>query len=333
MWCRGTPSIPSRRRIAAMSPGGPHTKHSRCAISGTPRRSAGTLEQVGTVVTDFGTGDHMNRHVGGAPKLTELLFEDDVFRALDAIQQHDVGAALDRLEECSQRGDPDAARDQQHPTARAPLGGERTEWSFREHARATLDPLQSVRVIAQVFHGDTQVFASRRGRERERMRLPPPARSDEPPQEELAGLRVERVEVASADVYRRNARRFALHSFDTQAMAPIVMHRYEDSPPQQHPEHEGVQAHPPHACRAVAVEVSPDGELMCERERDCEVCVQMHEVPRLPVELAPRHAYRGHRDRDKQREPDPGHQHIGVVRDKVARLIPRVTRCRPARTR
>ena len=102
---------------------------------------------------------------------------------------------------------------------------------------------------------------------------------------------------------------------------PGVEHdRPSNSPDRDRSEHRDVQPDPPHTSDAVGAEVGTDGDLVCDREHNREVRVEVDRVPRLPPELAPGDS-NGRRSHDEQ-EPEANvrHQHVGIVRDEVTRL-------------
>ena len=204
----------------------------------------------------------------------------------------------------------------------ATIGGEGAVRPLGEHAYAGPDALQAGGVVAEVLHRDAKAIVPRRGRQRERMRLKPSRRCHEPPQEELSGLRVDEVEIATAYLDRHDTRRLAFHRMNAEVVAKIQTPRLDHAPPEHRSERGEVEDDPPRACRTVAAEVGADGELVRERERDREVRVEMDEVPRLTLQLASGDLDGRHTHRDEHREADPGHEDVGIVRHEIARLGP-----------
>ena len=146
------------------------------------------------------------------------------------------------------------------------------------------------------------------------------SRGEEPPQEELPRLRAELIEPAAAQIDRHDARRLVRTSRTRKSCRALNHTGRPDPPREQRAEHGDVERDPPHTRDAVAAEVGADRELMRERERDREVRVQVDRVPRLPRELAARRARGRHAHCDQEPETDDRHEHVGIVRDEVARL-------------
>lgn len=284
----------------------------------------GEAELVGLVVTDLRTREHVHHCSFLRHEPVELRPEDDGVVARDPEHQRHVSSLRrrERIHQRPQRRDPDAARQQQHGPPSMTILCEGAVWTLREHTRATAHRLQKTRVVTERFDRDAQPAIGRSGREGERMGLPPTVPGQEAPQEELPRLCTDLAELSSRDGDRNDTRALRIDAAHAKTVPRVEPQGLQDTPEDDGAEDCRVQRHPPEPSRAVVREVGADRQLVREPERDREVRVQMHEVPGLAPKAGPGKAHRGDGNCDEQREPDEGHQYVGVVREKAPGLLP-----------
>src|SRR4051812_28681957 len=102
------------------------------------------------------------------------------------------------------------------------------------------------------------------------MRGQPAVRREESPAEELAGLRVELVEVSAFDHDAHDAGAFGHDADDTQTMTTGLAERCKESVPHEQGEDVRVQERPGDWDQPMPGQVRPR-QLVQERERDAEV--------------------------------------------------------------
>ena len=86
-------------------------------------------------------------------------------------------------------------------------------------------------------------------------------------------------------------------------------------------ERDEVQRVPVGAGAGTTDELRAGGELVAERERDAEVGVQVHEVPRLVAQPAPHGDGRGHHHADQEVEPRDRRDHAWIAGDQPRDLV------------
>src|SRR2546427_470926 len=114
-------------------------------------------------------------------QLFELLAEDHVFVADDAVDHDDVSGHV--LHERANWRDPDSACDQDDLVAASRRFGEDAEGPFREDSCAGSDLRETAREIAQRFDRDPERATVRRCGKREGVRRPPTFPVEEAPEE------------------------------------------------------------------------------------------------------------------------------------------------------
>ena len=142
------------------------------------------------------------------------------------------------------RGDPDPAGDQERLAERAAVVGEDAERPLGEDTRPDRDLAELRAVVAEVLDRDPEGLPVGRLRDRERvLRVPEPLR-EEPPEEELPGLRPEPVEPAAGDAQRDHPGRLVDHLGDLHVVAERVDHRQEEPVPEHEHERADVEQAP-----------------------------------------------------------------------------------------
>ncbi len=240
--------------------------------------------------------------------------EQHLVRGAGTVDQvHSAGPGGKRLQQRAQRRHTDATGQQQHPTAPPRRRRERAVRSLRKHAHAGPKPPKAPRVVTGRLDGQPQEAPVRRGRQRERVGLPPAAGREEPPAEELAGLRAQRLQVPARDVHRDDARGLAPDGGDPHAVPQRQPQWPTGAEREQARRDRQVRAAPGHARDPVVGELGADRELMGEGEQHRQVGVQMQVVPGLVRQPAPHGARREPAHPDQQRQGNRGHEHVRFV--------------------
>ena len=210
--------------------------------AGRPAEEDVAIAKVGHELIEVGGGEQVSRRgvavvahdvVQPDPvfrrQLVELVAEHDVVVGQRPIDDGDVGRRREVVEQRPDRRDPDAAGDQRQTFVAPGVRGEPPERAVGDHGGAGRDRPEPGGVVARGLDGDAQPLAMGSGRQREWMGLPPHARGEEAPDEELAGPRSEAIEMAPADVERDDAGRFADDLLNPQPMPPRPHQRDEQA--------------------------------------------------------------------------------------------------------
>ena len=229
--------------------------------------------------------------------LLQLGPEDDVAVGDDAVKGDDVAVHL--LEQRANRSDADPACDQERLVDGAAVLGEDPERPLGEYPCPDRDLPELGAVVAEVLDGDPERVALGRLRERIRMLRVPEAFREEPPEEELAGLRVELVEVATGDPQRDDPGGLLDHVGDPQAEAERVDDRPGEPVPEDERQGARVERPPVVGGRQVEVEVVAVRDHVEPRERDPRVGGEVDRVPPLVGHPPPDDDERGDEDDDE----------------------------------
>ena len=213
--------------------------------------------------------------------------------------------------------------------------GERAERALGDHARARAAARAGRRVKSpSVLDRDAQPPAVGRGRERERMRLPPAVAREEAPGKNWPA-RAPRRSSATPPISSETTP--GATSGTTRSTRSRWRRPRASGTPSREPTSAASVADVERATSrrgrpALPDEVRAGGELVAERQRDREVGVEVHEVPRLVAQPAADDRDRADDDADQQHEPGGRREH---ARDSRERRPPRATaRCRrPPRSR
>ena len=189
-----------------------------------------------------------------------------------------------------------------------------------DHARPGRQRREPARVVADVLDRDAQPPPVRRGRQRERMRLPPVPARQEAPVQRLARAHRQALEPHAADLDRDDPRRLGHHALDPQPVAQRARDGEHQPQADQRPQRDGVQRPPVRAGDGLALELPAGGELMAEAQRDREVGRDVQRVPHAVGEPAADGHDRADDDDHQQAEPDGGQQHARVAREQVVGL-------------
>src|SRR5450756_638235 len=152
------------------------------------------------------------------------------------------------------------------------------------------------------------------------MGLPPARPIQEPPDRELAGFRIELIEVAARDVDGEDSARLLLHRLDVKAVARVGGEGSDDPVKKEGPADQDVQPAPVPDESWVPSEVDPGRQLMAESQRDRQVGIEMDEVPGFIREAASCDRDRHHDDGDHESKGDDGRQKALVAGYEVAQL-------------
>ena len=267
-------------------------------------------EQMAAFVGRVIAGDDLQPEAARRGERLELVAEDDVAFAQDAVDDDEV--AVHVLEQGTDRGDADAAADQQRLRARARRVGEDTERSFGNDARSDRDLRDAAREVAEVLHGDPERAAVGSSRQGERMRPPPVAAREEPPEEELSRLRAQPVEPTPRHVERHDARAFRHDVGDAKAEAQRVERRLAEAEHDEHGKRRDVEAPPVVGGDRVEHELVAGRDLVEPTERDARVGGEMHEVPRLVSQPSAHDHDRARDDGDEAGRADRRRDHPGI---------------------
>ncbi len=153
------------------------------------------------------------------------------------------------------------------------------------------------------------------------MRLPPAVAGEEAPAEELPGPGAQPLQADAADVQRDHPRPLGDDPLDPQPVAGAADQRLPDPEHQHGPERRDVEPDPVAARERVADEVAPRRDLVGEGQRDGQVGVEVHEVPRLVAQPPPHDDHRADRHADQQDEPRDGGDDARVGADHAPQLV------------
>jgi len=202
-------------------------------------------------------------------QVLQLLSEDDLLRAVHAVEENDIAEHL--FEQRADWRDTHAAGDKRDLLSLAHLLGKESDWSHDDHARTWLDLADPAGEVSKVLHRDTKRLPVRRSGERERMGLPYESRRKEAPEEELSGARCHSLEVAPSQPERHYS-----WSLDSHVChLALVLEGKEER--QEQPEHENegqgydVECRPAAGRPGIEEKVVAGGQLVEPRECNREV--------------------------------------------------------------
>ena len=201
---------------------------------------------------------------------------------------------------------------------------ERAERSLGQHPGARGEPGERRAVVAGALHRDPHQLVARYRGQRVRMRLPPQAAGEEAPPEELPWLGRQLFQVPPLDVDRHGVRRLLAHARHPELMAREVPEGHRDPVPEHERRDDEVQGRPPEPRDEAAGEGGAHSELVAERERDRQVCVEVQVVPGFVAHPAAHRAGGDHGDAEQQEPGDRRHQHVGVGGEQRRGLADRV---------
>ena len=174
-------------------------------------------------------------------------------------------------------------------------------------------------VVTELLDRDAQPTPVRRGRQGERVGLPPvPAGEEAPmqdwPESSAAGRG------RPADLKGDHAGRLGHHPLDPQPVAQRARHRQDDAKADERRQRQRVQRPPVRARDRLAQELVTGGQLVAEAERDRDVGAHVDGVPHPVGEPPADRHHRGDHDRHEQGEGDRRQQDPRVAGQQIARL-------------
>ena len=182
---------------------------------------------------------------------------------------------------------------------------------------------QRVAVVAEVLDGDPHPVRGRHRRQRVRVRLPPHAALQEAPVQELPARRLELVQVPARHGHRDHAGRFFLDGVDRHLVLEAARDRQapavdDDGAGGREPERQ-----PPGHGQRVTHEGRAGQDLVRDRERDCQVGVEVDRPPGLVLHLATHVPVGRERGQEQQAEAGDGEHHARERRGQDDEFVPR----------